>query len=169
MEHGASVTLITPAARVAQRLLREAVRRVAHEQGVSFDTVEDSYTNTRSSLVHLLAHDRSRTAIEDRVEEVLRLGQRFVEGAREMASIPEERLARIEAAAAKVEQCRQELLRYFSVNREAVAQFLQVISHYEEGCLAAGYDPSGIITPNLRKIAQMITANFDAYERTLNT
>lgn len=80
----AATTETTPARRppldkAAMRLLRSSIADVAKASGLSILGLEEIYSNTRSALAHLLAHDRYRTKMEDKVSDLMRAHREFLD------------------------------------------------------------------------------------------
>ena len=164
------VRLMRPTTKMSARLVRQALIEVAQDEGVDYLTLEETYTNTRSALVHLLAHDRYRTEIEDRMAELVQKTEVL------LACPGVERLSRkknwmqdLAEAATDLDQYRQRLLKAWVVKPEAVAQFLKVVEVAHEKHRLEQCDSSHIITSQLYALAHLMHGNFEAYDKTLNT
>jgi hypothetical protein len=180
--------------------------------------LEDSYSNTRSALAHLLAHDRFRTAAEDKVAELLRRNRellespgvveyfgdleftnlrkltaaiadtdptcpthldainRFLAASRKLLESPNAiealgalMIKAIDSAANDLDGARKDALAEFGVGHSDVEIFLKIVDVLVELYEAENWDTSEIVHPSMHMLAKMISANFAAYERTLNT
>lgn len=162
--------LMNPSAKMRSRLLRAAITKMAWDEDMQFLDLEDIYTNTRSALVHLMEHSRYRTHIEDKMEKVVRLTGELLAcpGVEKLSKNPQWTRELAEAAAA-LDGARKSVLVHFSVTPRTLGLFLKVIEANREAHLAEHCDPAEVITPELFVIAQLVAANFEAYDKSLNT
>ena len=166
----ATPRLMKPTAKMETRMLRNAIEQVARAEGLDFITLEEMYSNVRSTLAHLMAHDRFRTNIEDKIGEL-------VQDTEELLACPGvERLSRkknwttkLARAAADLDEIREKMLAASSVTPKDIARFLKVVEVNRETHLAEHCDPSEIISAPLYTLAHMVADNFGAYHKTLNT
>ncbi len=170
MAISATPRLMKPTPKMSARFLRSAIGRVAQEEGLDFMTLEDIYTNVRSSLAHLVAHDRYRTHMEDKVSDLVRKTEQL------LACPGVEKLSRkknwmqdLARTVADLDGVRQEMLTASAVTPQSIIHFLKVVEAAREVHLAEHCDPSGITTAPLYTLAHMVVGNFEAYNKTLNT
>ena len=162
--------LSRPLPRTTSRIQREVLRRIAQEEKIGLLELEGSFTNTRSSLAHLIAHDRYRTRIEDRVQKLVKMTRNMLAtpGIESLSSRRDwtKKLAR---STEDLEDSRVEALLQNAVTEESVRRFIRIIDSLQDAYVSAGYDPSDIIPSNLYTMAHLVASNFSAYDMTLNT
>ncbi len=166
----ATPRLMKPPPKMSARFLRTAIGQVAQDEGLDFMTLEDTYTNVRSALAHLMAHDRYRTHMEDRVGNLVQKTEELLAcPGVEKLSRQKDWTRRLAKATADLDDARQEMLNISSVTPQSVVHFLKVVEATREAYLAEHCDPSEIITATMYTLAHMVVGNFKAYEKTLNT
>ena len=60
-----------PSGRVVNRFHRAAIVSIARDRKIDQLQLDDTCSNIRSAFAHLIAHDRYRTHIEDRIEDLM--------------------------------------------------------------------------------------------------
>ena len=70
---------MNPSGRVVNRFHRAAVGHVARELKVDMLELDDICSKVRSAFAHLIAHDRYRTRIEDRIEGLMRKNRELLD------------------------------------------------------------------------------------------
>lgn len=170
------VRLMRAVPKVANRLYRKALEGAARERSMGLMDADDTYNNTRSALAHLLVHDHFRTKNESEINDKL---TELIALTRQMLSRPDVHLiskdpgwaARLAAMTDNLERMGKKEIdpRRFAVQRDDVALFLTVINILRKCYLDEEYDPAEVISPSMYALAQMIEANYKAYEATLNS
>lgn len=160
--------LMKPSAKVSARLERTAISAYALESGQEYLDAEVAFTLTRSALVHLV-HNEWPPGIERKVAEVVEVSRKFLnaEGAQE--AFPKLDFKKLGAITDTLEAMAKKIVANQRTSKEQVGSFITVVHRIRSLHLEEGYDPSGIVAPNVYAIAQMIVENFSAYDLTLNT
>lgn len=160
--------------RIRQRLIAQAIAKVAAENGNDRLTTEDMYSKGRTAIVHLHVDDYYAVSghvdgeIETKLNKLLELTDRFLEVA--TGTCDPRWLAHIRKAA---DRLRPAFLmdKADPINRigiDDIKVMIAVVNETIRQHVAAGYETTGIIDPKAFLLAQMVADNFDAYEMTLN-
>lgn len=167
----ASHKLLTPHPKMAQRLEREAIKKVAEERKLHFLEVQDIYNNTRTALAHLKAHNRYCTRFADMADELALKVEQLMATA-DTHGLNQHNNAWLKKVAVLTEIVKAEKLKYLSesaVNIYAIQLFLEVVQAIQDVYKEGEYNFENVISAELVVLAMMITDNFSAYEKTLNT
>lgn len=162
--------LMTPSAKISARLLRSAIKQVAEKTNSDYLELEHRYSNTQSALAHLLAHDRYRSHIEDKVADLVRTTEHLLSlpGVAKLAK-RKDWVERLAEAAKGLGDARLESLKATEVTVDDVRVFLEVVEANRQVHFNESYDPSHVISASVYALAEIMASNFEAYRLTLNT
>ena len=162
--------LYTPLPRITSRIQREVLRAIAREDKVELLQLEDVFANTRSALAHLIAGDRYRTFIEDKVDELVKMTRELLASPGvESLSKRRDWTRKVARATDNLEDSRVEGLLRSTATEADVIRFIRIIDAIQDVHVAEGYNPSGIISSNIYTMAHMVVSNFTDYNMLLNT
>ena len=164
--------LMKPAPKVSGRLLRDAITSHARKEKLSFVDLEQKYHNTRSALIHLLAGEHYKDGLEDiqkKLENLVAESKKLLFETDAAEVYGRKWADRLLRSVTKLDQASQELLIESRIEKCDIELFIDTLGYIEQAHLDEGYDPSGIVPPAIRTLAGMITANFSAYDMTLNS
>lgn len=157
-----------PLPKVEQRLLRQAVQTVATAEGRHWSEIEDEYSYTRTALVHYHIDDWFVMCPLDKVDDLLRLGAKFMRLARASHFWSETRLDRLEEASDDMLAAAKEAARKMEVTPEHIRIFIAVVEETYRQYQIAKYDVDGVVKPEILMLAHEIQANFEEYKPSLN-
>ena len=161
-----NVHLIKPTAKMSNRLLRQAVEQVAKSTDADYLSVEERYTSTRSAVAHLMAHERYQiTWLKDKTLELVQLTRELLAAPGvEKLSSKKSWVDRLKETTNKLELTAVRDLSGGMISKADIVLFLSVIESNQLLHKNEGLDPSDIVPVNHFVLAQMLAANFKAYE-----
>ncbi len=167
----ATVRLIKPTAKMSIRLLRQAIEQVTKAKGSDYLSLELNYSNTRSAIAHLMAHDRYQVSwVKDRVLELVQMTRELLsKPGVEKLSKKKDWVEQLGSTTDKLERFALKNMAEDSISRHDIETFLCVVEADQDLHKKEGLDPSDIIPVPHFVLAQMIVTNFKAYDKTLNT
>lgn len=163
-----NLRLFTPTRKAMIRLEREVIIAVAREKGIDFLDLETRFQNVRSALVHLCHHTSFRSSLDDQIKELIRQTEIFLghPGVRQKYS--KQSIALLAQATQRLQHAYAMAMQSERINKEDVELFVELIDRLREVCLKNEYSPVSLADPYVYAQAQLIAANFPAYDRTLN-
>ena len=163
--------LWAPSPKVAMRLERQAIERVAAESRDSFDRVEDIYGRSRSSIAHLRHHADEPTRfpnIRAKVKELVDITDKFLAAAQKEHYGTARWRADLARATQKLKSGTEAARVDTLIVPAEIEMFLKVVDAARELYEKEGCDFSGFIDQQIYVLAGMVVANFPAYQKTLN-
>jgi hypothetical protein len=161
--------LMKPNPKVDARILRAAVTEVARKEESNFVDVEDAHNIVRSALNSLLTYDDRPVVLCSQGG-----GSAILEAAKALVAktegIPSEEVQ--DLAQSIMRQIDDITKRHSKAARERippitcdqVTLYLKVALASKEAYLKEGYDPEAITASDVYALAQLVDANFGAYE-----
>jgi hypothetical protein len=160
-----------PSPKVAMRLERQAIERVAEEVREPYDRVEEIYGNSRSTIAHLRHHASGPTHFPDinkKVKKLLEMSDKFLAAAEKERYGTAKWRADLASAARRIEVASEEVRIDTLVIPAEIETFLKVADAARKLYEEQNYDFSGFIDQQIYVLAGMVVANFDDYQKILN-
>lgn len=161
-------SLVTPPPKAASRLQREVLTALAPTMGIDFFCVENRFQTIRSALVHLCHHTSFRSSTDELVKSLVEQTQVFLGREGVQNSYSRRWLTNLTRATESLRVEYQKMLDEQIIVWEDVLLYVRVIDLLQARYREEGYSVEGIADPFVYAQAQLIVANFPAYERTLN-
>lgn len=164
----AATALSKPMLKVVQRYESEEIRACALAQGRDVELVAAEYRKVRTILGGIL-NGHADSAVKRIVDPRLKahLDQLF-EMLDNTPDIPSEGVAELRAVIAKVINPTVQKAMGDPITVEHIRTFLTIIDQIRERYRFARYNASEVITPELYALGQMVAADFETYDATIN-
>lgn len=164
-----NVRLISAPPRAHARIWTEAIAATSRRLNMSHLDLEERCTIARSAVVHLAHNDSSYWKLYDGIEDLIKHTEVLLQ------TPGVEKISRDPRWADKLRVATDDLARVsaedkvkWQVSREEIRLLIEVVDVCRATYLSRGYDPSSILSGKAYALAQLIQANFAAYEATLN-
>lgn len=163
-----TIRLFTPTRKAEIRIEREVLVAAARAKGVDYLDLESRFQNMRSALVHLCHHTSFRTSLDDQIKELIERTQSFLGHVSVQKMYSRAWVANLARATERLRVAYQKAMESERIVLDDVELYVEIIDLLREAYLKNEYSPVTLTDPYIYAQAQLIAANFPAYDRTLN-
>src|SRR3989338_3156095 len=159
--------LMTPSAKIRILKLRAAIKQVAQENSKSYVDLENLFNHVKREIVYLYRNERYQGSLAKHAQEFVAKVKKLLKQKGAEAFLGVEKFQEFEALIQRIEKSSPYRM-VNAINQSDIELFLKILSTNDELHKKAHYIPSHVVEPPVRRLAELMVENFEAYDCTLN-